>query len=317
MKQMGYYIPMMGLWLLSAHAMPLTEHDAQVRHAVHEAVMSLLNKYTRSITTFDFNAHDGHYSFDIAKNRNATCVMLAADEQNMALRMSLDHSTHNRIIVLSKKPSLYDLKRLSECEHFDLVLMLHGFDEISEWRETFESLCNSGDHCMLLIPLTENEQYPAEVVQAMRAYLEGRNARLLKVIPCTEHESWGLFLHTHKKPFGGRVHWNRRKLLKPGAYVMKSSFSTKSLYKPTTKKWTSWKPGINLRTFLALKGVYPTQSMVLKELRKFKECKHNDLTPCNMVVQGKEIILIDYNDPRRRLDPALGFVRLMKVFEKA
>jgi hypothetical protein len=187
---------------------------------------------------------------------------------------------------------------------------------LEHWQLALDFLLNSADHCLLLIPLIAHDQYSPETIREMCAYIEARGAKLLKTVNNEQNsgDAWALYLRSHPKPFGGRVHWNRKKLLKKGSYIIKSDFSGKKLYKPTTKKWVRWQRGINLRTFLALQGSYPTKEMVLTQLRTFQGSTHNDLLPCNMVIQGSIIIAIDFDDPRRHLNPNIGFNRLMKVY---
>jgi len=58
-----------------------------------------------------------------------------------------------------------------------------------------------------------------------------------------------------------------------------------------------WEPGINLVTFLMYDGAYPTRKEIKIALKTLKNRIHNDWTVNNMILQGKKLKLVDWNDP--------------------
>ena len=96
---------------------------------------------------------------------------------------------------------------------------------------------------------------------------------------------------------------NKNVLLKPTwqspnerFYPINSTFKEKTLYKPRIDKTIPWKKGINLWTFKKLNGVYPTKNVIYNEIKRLAALPHEDFVPWNMVIQGKTIELIDWED---------------------
>ena len=80
-------------------------------------------------------------------------------------------------------------------------------------------------------------------------------------------------------------------------YAITSTYAEKTLYKPRKNEIVSWIKGINLWTFAKLKGIYPDKQTVHREIRRLSAYAHEDFMPWNMIVQGANIELIDWDDP--------------------
>ena len=80
-------------------------------------------------------------------------------------------------------------------------------------------------------------------------------------------------------------------------YCVESSFKRKELIKRGGRY--PWLPGINLMSFVALRGIYPTHERISSQIKLMKQIDHNDLVIGNMLVQGTAIVPIDFNDERR------------------
>jgi len=68
------------------------------------------------------------------------------------------------------------------------------------------------------------------------------------------------------------------------------------LVAPFNKSTVSWKPGINLITYLCLNGRYPDRNNLVQSIAIDRD--HSDWMPNNMIVQGNKITLIDKGDPK-------------------
>jgi len=80
-------------------------------------------------------------------------------------------------------------------------------------------------------------------------------------------------------------------------YPIESDFAKKILKKGAIP--VAWKAGINLMSFLMLRGVYPTHDGIRDQIKKMKRLDHNDLVIGNMILQGTTVIPIDFADERR------------------
>ena len=111
-----------------------------------------------------------------------------------------------------------------------------------------------------------------------------------------------------------RAYWDKPQCAPEGDYVITSTFTHKYLYKKATDSVSAWYPGINLHTFKALSGVYPSYALLRNKIQDFYDLEHNDFNPCNFIIQGRTLLPIDFNDPRRNVDHKIGFDRLLKLF---
>lgn len=167
--------------------------------------------------------------------------------------------TKNRdnVIILDKKVTLQDLTELALCEHFDVVIAAEqNRIEDVNQNELTAALALLGDYLI-------------------------------------ELKSGTLLLHnTHKniltKPTWGSP--NKR------FYPVQSTFTQKTIYKPRIHKTIPWIKGINLWTFRNLQGSHPQQKIIHDEIKRLSAQPHLDFMPWNMVIQGTNLELIDWDD---------------------
>ncbi len=60
---------------------------------------------------------------------------------------------------------------------------------------------------------------------------------------------------------------------------------------------SAWLPGINLMTFKMLNGKIPSFEQLENEVIRLFKVPHVDWMPNNMIVQGNNVSLIDFEDP--------------------
>lgn len=104
----------------------------------YEIIKKVLDKYERSLTMLDIGASQGYYSFKTAYDYDSVCVMIEGNNPHYPLIGSqlLDLCKANRkldnVILLNKMIVPEDLTKLSQCEHFDVVLamnVIHWFGD--------------------------------------------------------------------------------------------------------------------------------------------------------------------------------------------
>lgn len=123
-----------------------------------------------------------------------------------------------------------------------------------------------------------------------------------------------LFAYSHARNFLLRKSWDAQKVAL-GDYLIHSTFETKKFIHHLRKDNPSdWVPGINLATFVALNGVYPSTELIRHHILAMRNYKHNDLWIANIVIQGNDLVLIDCQDSRRNANFKKYFKKLVNQF---
>jgi len=95
----------------------------------YPAIRTALDGFSRPFSVFDLGANLGYFSFRIANDYPATCVMADTRPELGALCVK------NRLpstLWLNRRLTVQDLHQLADAEHFDVVLalsVLHHFDD--------------------------------------------------------------------------------------------------------------------------------------------------------------------------------------------
>lgn len=255
----------------------------------------LCQRYQREITVLEIGALKSASIFALAKNYAGTYVLM--DKQLMYDEEKLENVRFKNIVLLH--PSYIDsalLHNLGKCEHFDIVLVR----DLEQWavptaQAALQGVLTLGDH--IFIELSNDLLPTAQTLHAC------------EVAPLNAEKSLCYFaMH---KTYITKPRWtsNEESLTN---YGIVSNFSEKRMDKQSTNTSSKWIPGVNLLTFLLLKGVYPTDKMMRKQLKTFKHINHNDLVLGNIVVQGRNITPIDFQDTRRNVDPAICIKAALK-----
>ncbi len=84
--------------------------------------------------------------------------------------------------------------------------------------------------------------------------------------------------------------------------------------KPEARPWAH---GINLQTYLWFHGAYPAKAEIAEALqgRAAEAAAHRDIQPWNVILQGREVCLIDSDDPNHAFayDDAQYRARLLRL----
>jgi SAM-dependent methyltransferase len=110
----------------------------------------ILEQFQRPITVLDLGANLGYFSLRIAQDYDATCVM--ADFQKMLLEVCRANTSQKHLLFLNHSFSAQDLKKLSETEHFDVVLALNVLHHLHPWEECLEYILKLGDQVIIETP---------------------------------------------------------------------------------------------------------------------------------------------------------------------
>ena len=263
--------------------------DMQMRCDLLE---SFACQYRRPFTSIEIAVCDGAGSIYLAeKYKQAVCVMVENDEPAGAAWAGLlcsycKEKNLSNVILLGNSVRAHEIRRLGECEHFDIVFSFYIFERIGEaWQDIVEAMAKLGNHLLLEIPDSR--------VQAQQ-YLLKKGAHTVAILG----KSKIYYLFCDKKGLKRKT-WLRTL---ESTIMIDSTFTKKKLIKKTpchdVMLTSDWEPGINLVTFKMYRGIYPTIPMVKKALSDIRYVRHNDWAMHNIIIQGTGLKLIDFGDPR-------------------
>lgn len=283
-------------------------HGSQECASRYAAIVPLLQKYQRPITILDVGASQGYFSFRIASEFDATCVMVegnyaqangehTADELE---RLCHQNNHLKNIILLKKHITADELQILSECEHFDVVLALNVVHHFGpQWKKALNALLNMGDHIIIETPPADDHTAAGNAfIKDILQYLQTKNGTLLGRFPRPTNKTLNdyMFHFMPMRNYLQRIHWNNGLPENRWSdYSIQSSFVTKTLYKRHENVTVPWHKGINLLTFTMLNGVYPSKQNICDMLSKLIAITHNDFKIWNLIIQGHNIVPIDHD----------------------
>lgn len=280
----------------------------------YEPIKDLIQQYKRPITVLDIGASEGYFSFRIAHDFNASCVMIEGNYPTNPTEKIADkleelckkNTDLKNIIFLKTCITPQQLKILGECEHFDVVLALNVIHHFgSQWKQVTDAILDLGSHIIIETPPAEDKQSAGqENLELIQKYLETKGGKIIgRFKRQTQSDVLdNMYLFSLSKKHLKRKHWNNSLPKSEWEnYVITSTFKEKTFYKKHTNQIKTWYPGINLLTFKILHGAYPEKDIIFQELQKFKFDPHNDLKIWNIIIQGHNMVSIDGDDPKWNL----------------
>jgi hypothetical protein len=285
-------------------------------------VNRVLGHFHRPFTVLDVGAAQGYFSFRGAElYPQSVFVMLEGSnaiyplisEQLFSI-CSLNRHLDN-VIWLNRSIHVQEMEVLSRCEHFDAILLLnilHWFP--NDWKPLLHSFMKMGYLLIIEVPPAEEALPPDSkaVRQAIHSYLSLISRQVIEGVP--RHNDLSLkttyyivengnlselkavsFLHSDvgKRQHSIYTDYERKVLYK------------KDRYPPFTSFTSDWKPGINFITYLMFNGSFPSRAELACNLPL--DQMHRDWMPNNMIIKGKEVYLIDLDDPANLPDGVGGF----------
>lgn len=287
--------------------------DCLVRY---KTIKKILKNYERPFTVLNLDAQCGYYSFSIARDFPATCIMV--EEKNAAPLLELCELNNSlqSLILLNKDLSHQELERLSECEHFDVILALDVLNTSTHnWQEIIDTVLQMGDH--IFIEFQEHKDHHSDYKEQMD-YLTKQGGTILAHLPRTKksHRTNILMHFSRSKTILRRKYWTYKRYARDDDFVISSNFTTKKMHKKKGNQIIDWHPGINLLTFKNLNGIYPRKEIIREKLLAFKHIKHTDLHIWNVIIQGNTLIPIDGDDRKLHYNPKYTVQKIMDQFRK-
>ncbi|MFH1254544.1 MAG: class I SAM-dependent methyltransferase [bacterium] len=275
--------------------------DCEIRYP---NIKKILDNYKRPFTVLDIGASEGYFSIRIASEYDCTCVMIEGDNSLLLPEICRLNKPLSNLIVLEKFITPQDLKELGECEHFDVVLAFNVIHQMKNaWKETIDNLLALGDNIVIENPPPDcRTAANKEVLPLIEAYLmQNKHGKIIGQVPrygrpglpAPDQKYSNVYLFEMNKNVLNKPTWGSPNIR---FYPINSNYKEKTLYKPRINKTIDWKKGINLWTFKHMNGVYPTKEIIREEIKRLSVFSHGDFLPWNMVVQGKNLELIDWED---------------------
>ena len=303
------YKQMLGLFLLLTFCANRPELKAEDLNNIEksfcfDSIQNVFHKYERGVTAFQLGVPDQNFPFQMMQNFPfVTWIMI---EDTSALYGTNSSELLERCIrekcqkhvLLGKTITPDDLTILGQCEHFDVVCAFDLVERFGDqWDKAAEALLTLGDHTF--VKITYNEH--VHDYQALELLLIAHGAQQVShaLATTTTHEV-KLYLLENKKEILPIPCWRWHKRLKrfSGKFKIISTYTEKMIYKARDKTWYPWTRGINAYTFKILHGMYPTNEMISNRVRGFVHIRHNDCKLWNMIIQGNNVCLIDFDDKR-------------------
>lgn len=257
----------------------------------------LLGAYRRPLTVLEMGDIDeGLRIAQQYARASVVIVSLDADAVSSAIKNGVPS---NVILTNPERFGVQEIQDLGACEHFDVVIA-HRTDVPVQQFHVAQAVLSLGDFAFMEVG---NTIFPSLSPRATRTFYAGR-------------QLWSFF-ETPKKKLQ-RSCWVRLKKneKKPQTYFIESNFNSKKLRKEPENTTSAWINGINLVSFIMLRGMYPTDSMIRRDLKSFFGIEHNDLVISNFVVQGENLAPIDFRDSRRSISTTVCLKAIRAFFKK-
>jgi SAM-dependent methyltransferase len=212
----------------------VVRHGTRSSEERYQAVARALQRYRRPFTVLDIGANQGYFSFRIAHEFDAVCVMI--EKQPVLLENCRKNESH-QVVLLQHAISARELMRLSQAEHFDVVLALNVIHHFRwRWRTAAHAILGLGDTVII-------ENPPNNDTGSRGKWIRGPINRFLESMPHT------VIAETERRrdrPILSKMRLYEREGAKPKAPAPVSRATH----------------GISTETFDLLGGVYPERHVL-------------------------------------------------------
>ena len=278
----------------------------------YDEIFKFCKKFNRPISVLDLGAAEGYFTFRLSEDFSGVFIAVESNPQRKLLELCEKNNSKN-ILLLDKQMSLKHLKNLKEVQHFDIILALnviHHFDE--PFQDVLETLVSMSSFCFMEHPnaLENDSTKNYHRLKTETLNLEKFKPRLLNktqsglgnsINKKLDRTLW-LLENTQPKTIdrGWRGTSKYDEQFGPDSDIkIKSNFDEISVDYGLRDEKRNWIPGIDLRTFLEINGVYPTNHEILRLIDDMVIDNAQDLGPHNLILNGSCLFPIDQND---RLD---------------
>jgi len=266
----------------------------------YQTIKEVLDNYKRPFTVLDIGAAQGYFSFRIMQDfPEATCVMMESHESRTLLDLC---KKNKKGLLLAHHAAPDHFERLSECEHFDVVLALNVIHHIGEPDRTFNALMKLGDDVIIETPPEDDkgacgQEHLKRIMELCKSgKIIGESQRH------TDSKKSKIFHFERKNDTLLIPYLNAPPNVIPpeGQIKILSDKLSKKIINKRKKTEKDWVQGINLWTFLMFQGIYPERNKLSEMLTKFLEVDHEDLELWNMIISKGGIHLIDDDDKEHK-----------------
>ncbi|MBA3953997.1 hypothetical protein H0X48_01610 [Candidatus Dependentiae bacterium] len=267
-------------------------------------IKQLVDKYTRPFTVLELGFTSTEYAFDIASTvTNVSCISIIFKDARSSLVAASAKRLNNIVVLNPAVASIEDLTTLGRCEHFDIVIIkeLSTLVKLCGLR-VITALCNLGDFIIFELPKNGTQLLKKIDSSKITVY----NSCEGDIAVCTMHkQSLDIARWTQNLPVSSTPR-----------YIIKSEFNQKLFYKDSAAKPTNWIRGINLVTFVMLKGIYPSDDTIRQQLTALASTfpEYNDGVIGNMIIDGASLKLIDFDDKRRKSNMKKCINKALRLF---
>ena len=269
--------------------------------ARYEQLEAIVKKYKRSGTMIDIGSAQGYFPFRLAHTFK-DWVFVMIEEDPYLQRLCQRNTDLDNIIFLQKRVTPQELRRLGECEHFDVVLALNVIHWSEEnWQEMADAILSLGDRIVIETPPAGDKAIGAPYLGDIERYLEAQGGKVILQSPRHTQPNLlaNMYLVTQNKTFISRSSWFEEPT--KYAYKIKSILKEKKIIKRIERDGKrefveqDWKPGINLLTFKMLNGVYPVVNTLHQSLADLgmKDLLYKEPIISNFIIQGNSIVPIE------------------------
>lgn len=285
----------------------LAERGEEVCAARWEVIAAQAQRRRRRLpsnaTILDLGAAEGYFSLRWAETFGETVV--ACDPCQGLLEMAQAHP--DLPLIICRTPLTEGLLwELGRCEHVDLTLcmnILHHFG--AGWDQALAATLTLGDRVLFETPdPRDTGACGRPYVPEVHCALEGLPTTWIARPPShtSQYPRWMGWLNTPRITLQQSYWAAPPGASRPGSIFIYREGGRKYAVWPRKQEKRRWIPGINLATYLALEGAWPTREALAAcaiETVAALPSSHGDITPWNWIVTGAPrapLQLIDYHD---------------------
>ena len=265
-----------------------------------ESLHTLIESYRRPITVLELTSRPSFCSLVCARNHPRSTFVIASNDATIITRAysnnAFDTAPDNSI-VLQKALSFYELTRLSECEHFDIIIARSVCEHYGEnWAPALHRLCAMSSHVLIenSAPYADSTQpAQARIRKSIDLYLRKSLEKTPKNMAYDRDRSVYLLSNDRYQMIERKTYlWNEKFPI--GSHMIRSTPSEKELikHKQSGRSSRPWLPGINFFTFKMLQGTLPTKKSLKTSLKKFMDAEDSTITINKLLLQGASIAIL-------------------------